>query len=177
MEINRRPIDVGEAVREIAELLGPRLKAKHQQLGIYVAPTLPPAFADPERIRQVIGNLLTNAHQYTPEDGRIHIGVEADRAWVRIVVADSGMGMTAEETERAFERFYRGRRGSESAPGTGLGLSIVKSLVDLHHGEIEVDSEPGRGTTFHVLIPAAVQSKEESGPRGHPGPAGVDRRR
>ena len=160
VEINRRPIDVGEAVRELAELLGPRLKDKHQHLGVYVAPTLPPAFADPERIRQVIGNLLTNAHQYTPEQGRIHIGVEADRAWVRIVVADSGIGMTEEELDRAFERFYRGRRGTETAPGTGLGLSIVKSLVDLHHGEIEVESEPDRGTTFHVLIPAAIPTEE-----------------
>jgi signal transduction histidine kinase len=156
VEINARPIDVGEAVQELAELIGPRILAKHQTLGTYVAPTLPLAMADPERIRQVIGNLLTNAHLYTGEGGRIHLGVEADRAWVRIVVADTGIGMTAEETERAFERFYRARSGNESAPGTGLGLSIVKSLVDLHHGIIEVDSEPGRGTTFSVLIPAAV---------------------
>ena len=160
VEINARPIDVGEAVQELAELMGPRIAAKHQTLGIYVAPTLPLAMADPERIRQVIGNLLTNAHLYTGEGGRIHIGVEADRAWVRIVVADTGIGMTAEETERAFERFYRARSGNESSPGTGLGLSIVKSLVDLQHGVIEVDSEPGRGTTFNVLIPAAVATDD-----------------
>ncbi|HXD63094.1 MAG TPA: ATP-binding protein [Solirubrobacteraceae bacterium] len=159
VEINARPIDVGEAVQELAELMGPRILAKHQTLGTYVAPALPLAMADPERIRQVIGNLLTNAHLYTGEGGRIHIGVEADRAWVRIVVADTGIGMSAEETERAFERFYRARSGNESAPGTGLGLSIVKSLVDLHHGLIEVDSEPGRGTTFHVRIPAAVAAE------------------
>jgi signal transduction histidine kinase/DNA-binding response OmpR family regulator len=156
VEINARPIDVGEAVQELAELMGPRIAAKHQTLGTYVAPTLPLAMGDPERVRQIIGNLLTNAHLYTGDGGRIHVGVEADRAWVRIVVADNGIGMTTEETERAFERFYRARSGNESSPGTGLGLSIVKSLVDLHHGVIEVDSEPGRGTTFHVLIPAAV---------------------
>ena len=161
VEINARPIDVGEAVQELAELMGPRIAAKHQTLGVYVAPTLPLAMADPERIRQVIGNLLTNAHLYTGEGGRIHLGVEADRAWVQVVVADTGIGMTAEETERAFERFYRARSGNESSPGTGLGLSIVKSLVDLHHGVIEVDSEPGRGTTFHILIPAAVTADDE----------------
>lgn len=159
VEINARPIDIGEAVQELAELMGPRILAKHQTLGTYVAPALPLAMADPERIRQVIGNLLTNAHLYTGEGGRIHVGVEADRAWVRIVVADTGIGMSAEETERAFERFYRARSGNESAPGTGLGLSIVKSLVDLHHGVIEVDSEPGRGTTFHVRIPAAIAAE------------------
>ncbi len=161
VEINVRPIDVGEAVQELAELMGPRINAKHQKLGVYVAPALPLAMADPERIRQVIGNLVTNAHLYTPEGGRIHVGIEADRAWVKIVVSDTGIGMTPEETERAFERFYRARSGDESAPGTGLGLSIVKSLVDLHHGVIEVDSEPGRGTTFHVLIPAAVAADDE----------------
>jgi signal transduction histidine kinase/HAMP domain-containing protein len=160
VEINPRPIDIGEAVRELAELMGPRIDAKHQHLGVYVAPTLPLAMADPERIRQVIGNLLTNAHLYTPEGGRIHVGVEADRAWVRIVVADSGIGMTQDETDRAFERFYRARTSSASTPGTGLGLSIVKSLVDLHHGEVEVESDLGRGTTFHVRIPAAVVAPE-----------------
>jgi signal transduction histidine kinase/HAMP domain-containing protein len=160
VEINPRPIDVGEAMRELAELMGPRVDAKHQHLGVYVAPTLPLAMADPERIRQVIGNLLTNAHLYTPEGGRIHVGVEADRAWVRIVVADSGIGMTPEETEHAFDRFYRARSSSATTPGTGLGLSIVKSLVDMHHGEIEVESDPGRGTTFHVRIPAAVAAPE-----------------
>ena len=104
----------------------------------------------------MIGNLLTNAHLYTPDGGRIHIAVQTDRAWVKIVVADSGIGMTPAETERAFDRFYRARSGAETTPGTGLGLSIVKSLIDLHHGEIAVDSEPGRGTTFTVRIPAAV---------------------
>jgi signal transduction histidine kinase/CheY-like chemotaxis protein len=162
VEINPRPIDVGEAVRELAELMGPRIDAKQQHLGVYVAPTLPLAMADPERIRQVIGNLLTNAHLYTPEGGRIHIGIEADRAWVRIVVADSGVGMSPEEAGRAFERFYRARGSSATTPGTGLGLSIVKSLVDMHHGEIEVESELGRGTTFHVLLPAAVAAPELS---------------
>jgi signal transduction histidine kinase/HAMP domain-containing protein len=161
VEITARPIDVGEAVQELAELMGPRIAAKHQTLGTYIAPTLPLAMADPERIRQIIGNLLTNAHLYTGEGGRIHVGVEADRAWVKIVVADTGIGMTAEETERAFERFYRARSGTESAPGTGLGLPIVRSLVDLHHGLIEVESEPGEGTTFTVRIPAAVAAGDE----------------
>ena len=154
IELDRRPIDVGEAVREVAELMIPQISAKRQHLGVYVAPTLPLAVADAGRVRQVIANLLTNAHLYTPAGGRIHIGAEADRAWVRLVVADSGVGMTAAETERIFDRFYRAPSGS-AAPGTGLGLSIVKSLVDLHDGEIEVVSNPGRGTTFQVRLPAA----------------------
>jgi signal transduction histidine kinase len=160
VEITRRPIDLGEAVREIAELMGPRIAEKHQRLGIYVAPALPLALGDPRRIRQIIANLMTNAHMYTDEGGRIHIGVEADRAWVRIVVADSGIGLTQEEREHVFERFYRVHGAEAAIPGTGLGLSIVKALVELHEGEIEVDSEPGRGTTFHVFIPAAIAGRD-----------------
>jgi signal transduction histidine kinase len=162
VELHRRPIDVGEAVRETAELMRARVAAKDQTLGIYVAPTLPLAMADPQRIRQVIANLLTNAHQYTPAAGRIHIGVEPDRAWVRLVVADSGIGMSAEEIERVFDRFYRAPNGTAAASGTGLGLSIVNSLVELHGGAIEVVSHPGRGSEFHVLLPAAGAELEES---------------
>jgi signal transduction histidine kinase/HAMP domain-containing protein len=161
VEIARRPIDVGEAVREVAELMGPRIAEKNQRLGVYVAPALPLALADPGRIRQIIANLLTNAHLYTETGGRIHVGVEADRAWVRIVVADSGVGMTATERGRVFERFFRVRASDATIPGTGLGLSIVKSLVDLHEGQIEIESEPGRGTTFHVFLPAAVVGPED----------------
>jgi signal transduction histidine kinase/CheY-like chemotaxis protein len=163
MQINRVPIDIGEAVHDVAELMGPRIAEKGQKLGVYIAPTLPLALADPGLVRQIIANLLTNAHTYTDHGARIHVGVEADRAWVRIVVADSGVGMTREEISGAFERFYRGRQRDPSNPGTGLGLSIVKSLVDLHQGEIEVESEPGRGTTFHVLLPAAVTRPEAGG--------------
>jgi signal transduction histidine kinase/CheY-like chemotaxis protein len=161
VEINRRPIDVGEAVKEVVELMGPRFAEKHQQLGVYVAPNLPLALADPARVRQIVANLVTNAHLYTQADGRIHIGVEPDRAWVQIVVEDSGVGMTLEEASRVFDRFYRGRKGS--TPGTGLGLSIVKSLVELHQGQVGVESAPGRGSTFRVRLPAAVAGIEVAG--------------
>jgi signal transduction histidine kinase len=160
VEISRRPIDVGEAVREVAELMGPRFREKDQQLGVYVSPALPLALADAARVRQIVANLLTNAHQYTEAGGRIHIGVEPDRAWVQITVEDSGLGMSEEQAQRVFERFYRGANGTSSSPGTGLGLSIVQSLVDLHGGEIEVDSEPGRGTIFQVRLPAALPVAE-----------------
>jgi len=156
VEINRRPVDLGEIVSEVVELFTARVASKHQHLSSYVAPALTPALADPGRVRQIVANLLTNAHLYTPAEGTIHVGVEPERAWVQIVVEDSGVGMTKEETERIFERFYRAGNRSGSNPGTGLGLSIVKSLVDLHFGQISVDSEPGRGTTFRVRLPAAV---------------------
>ncbi|HTX11491.1 MAG TPA: ATP-binding protein [Solirubrobacteraceae bacterium] len=156
VEINRRPIDVGEVVQEVVDLIRPRMQAKDQRLTSYAAPVAPPALADAGRVRQIVANLLTNAHLYTPEGGNIHIGVEPDRAWVQIVVEDSGVGMSEEEVSHIFDRFYRAGNRSSSNPGTGLGLSIVKSLVDLHSGQIAVDSEPGRGTIFRVRLPAAV---------------------
>ncbi len=155
VEIEPRPIDVGEAVRDVVELMEPRFAQKRQHLGVYIAPRMPLVLADPGRVRQIIANLLTNAHLYTEEGGRIHIGAEGERAQVQIVVGDSGVGLDEEERELVFERFYRAA-ASGSSPGTGLGLSIVKALVEMHHGRIEVDSVPGRGTTFTVLLPAAA---------------------
>jgi signal transduction histidine kinase/DNA-binding response OmpR family regulator len=162
VEIDRRPIDVGEAVREVTELISARIAEKHQALDVRIAAALPSALADPARVRQIVANLLTNAHLYTGEGGRIEVGVDSDRASVRIAVADSGRGMTREETEHVFERFYRGSDGGPASPGTGLGLSIVKSLVDLHDGQIEVESEPGRGTTFRVMLPCAIAGPESA---------------
>jgi signal transduction histidine kinase len=156
VEINRRPVDVGEAVREVAELMGARIEEKHQRLELSVAAALPMALADPGRVRQIVANLVTNAHLYTPEGGRVRLAVEADRAWVAVAVEDSGVGMNREQTDHVFERFYRVRAGGQAAPGTGLGLSIVKSLVDLHGGKIDVESEPGRGSTFRVRLPVAA---------------------
>ena len=156
VEINRRPVDLGEIVQDVVELFVPRVEVKHQRLTSYVAPALPPAMGDAGRIRQIVANLVTNAHLYTADGGTIHVGVEPDRAWLQITVEDSGVGMTEEETARIFDRFYRAGNRTSSNPGTGLGLPIVKSLVDLHFGQITVDSAPGRGTVFCVRLPAAV---------------------
>ncbi|HWF34575.1 MAG TPA: ATP-binding protein [Solirubrobacteraceae bacterium] len=155
VELNRRPIDIGETVREVAELMGPRVADKHQRLDVRVAPVLPAALADATRVRQIVANLLTNAHLYSGDGGTIEISVRSNHGWVEIVVADNGPGMSRDEVDRVFERFYRGGDDGTRAPGTGLGLSIVKSLVDLQEGEIEIDSEQGRGTTFRVRLPCA----------------------
>ncbi|MGI8903103.1 MAG: ATP-binding protein [Solirubrobacteraceae bacterium] len=159
VEIDRRPTDVGEAVREVAEMMGPRIADKRQRLELHLDSAAPPAYADPVRARQIIANLLTNAHLYTGEEGQIQVGVQPARAWVEIVVSDTGVGMTQEEAGRVFERFYRVHDQGHSSPGTGLGLSIVKSLVELHQGQIGVESRPGRGTTFRVRLPAALSAR------------------
>ncbi len=160
-EIHRRPTDVVEAVREVATLIEPRIADKAQELDMQLPRVLPPALADPARLRQIATNLITNAHLYTPPRGRIRVRLEAEEHAIVLRVSDNGRGMTPEEQEHIFDRFYRGADG-RGAPGTGLGLSVVKSLVDLHGGSITVESKPDQGSQFTVKIPR--QPLAEGGP-------------
>ena len=161
IEIHRRATDVVEAVREVTTLIGPRIVDKSQELDLSLPRVLPPALADPARLRQIVTNLLTNAHLYTEPGGRIGVALEADEHSIVIRISDTGRGMTREEQEHVFDRFYRGSDG-RTAPGTGLGLSIVKSLIDLHAGTIDIQSEPDQGSVFTVRIPR--QPLEDQGP-------------
>ncbi|MDX6688652.1 MAG: hypothetical protein QOG15_109 [Solirubrobacteraceae bacterium] len=154
-EIHPRSTDLRVTVEEVAELMQPRLLDKRQELIVDIREPRPPALTDPARVRQIITNLVTNAHQYTGEGGRITLRLEGDAGATRIVVSDTGRGMSPEEVDRVFERFFRGAPDEHRGPGTGLGLSIVKSLVDMHGGSIAVDSRLGAGTTFTVTLPAA----------------------
>src|SRR5438874_2987792 len=112
----------------------PRLAEKAQHLELDCPPGVPQALADPGRVRQILTNLLTNAHLYTEPGGRIRVAVRGEDRHVVLEVSDNGRGMTEEEIAHAFDRFYRGR-DEETHPGTGLGLAIVRSLVDLHGGD------------------------------------------
>ena len=152
IEIHPRPTDIVEAVREVTTLIGPRIADKQQHLEVHLPRVMPSALADPARVRQIVTNLLTNAHLYTAPGGRIGVAVTPEDQGIAVRVSDTGRGMSPEERDHVFERFYRGADG-RTAPGTGLGLSIVKSLVDLHGGAIEVDSTLGEGSVFTVRFP------------------------
>ncbi|HEV7882459.1 MAG TPA: ATP-binding protein [Solirubrobacteraceae bacterium] len=154
-EIHARSVDLRSTVEEVAALMQPRLLAKRQHLDLDIAEPRPPALADPSRVRQIVTNLVTNAHLYTGEGGTITLRLQGDRDATRITVSDSGRGMSAEDLRRVFDRFYRGASDERKSPGTGLGLAIVKSLVDMHGGSIDVASEPGRGTAFTISLPPA----------------------
>ena len=164
VEIHRRPTDVAEAVEEIAVLLGPRIADREQELELELEPGLPRAMVDPVRVRQVLTNLLTNAHQYTGDGGRLTVRATSTRDAVVVEVSDTGRGMTAEQVEHVFERFYRGADAS-AQPGTGLGLAIVRSLVDLQGGAIDVTSVPGEGTTFTIRLPRVADGGPVAAPR------------
>lgn len=164
VEVHRRAIEVREVVDEVATLLRGRIDAKAQHLEVEVDPDTPRVLADPTRLRQMLMNLLTNAHLYTGEGGTLRLRASGSPGGVRIEVADTGRGMSSAELEHVFERFSRGS-GSTGTPGTGLGLSIVKSLVDLHGGTIDVASTPGEGTAFAITLPRAPLPGVVSRPR------------
>ncbi|HEY6762539.1 MAG TPA: ATP-binding protein [Baekduia sp.] len=156
VEVHRRPVDVGEVLDDVVTLLRGRIQSKDQHVNVDVAPDTPRVLADATRLRQMLTNLVTNAHLYTDDGGTLTLRAGRHAAGVRIEVADTGRGMSPAELEHVFERFSRGA-GSTGTPGTGLGLSIVKSLVDLHGGTIDVASTLGEGTTFAITLPAAPQ--------------------
>jgi two-component system sensor histidine kinase BaeS len=137
-----------EAFRERATAAGVRLTTE--------TPPIPEVFVDPDRIAQLVGNLLENALRYTPEGGRVALALDEEEGMARLTVADSGPGIEADDVPRIFERLYVAQRYRPVRPeGSGLVLSIVKELVDAMGGVIEVDSTPGIGTTITVRIPVA----------------------
>ncbi|HEV2787038.1 MAG TPA: ATP-binding protein, partial [Solirubrobacteraceae bacterium] len=154
-EVHPRSVDLRETIEEVAALMTPRLESKRQRLEVQIDDPRPAAFADPARMRQVVTNLVTNAHLYTDEGGTITLRLEGDAQAATITVADTGRGMSPEDARRIFDRFYRGSGDERKNPGTGLGLAIVKSLVDLHGGSIDVASQVGVGTRFTIRLPTA----------------------
>lgn len=117
---------------------------------------LPAVCVDPNRVTQVIVNLIDNAAKYTPSGGGMRVtarSLQPAQPLVELAVADTGRGIAAEDQEHVFDRFYRLGREIRGAAGTGLGLSIAKEIVETHHGHIWVDSEEGQGSTFYFTLP------------------------
>lgn len=115
-------------------------------------------YGDDARLVVAVSNLIANAVHYSPDESQVGIGVALRNSFVEIAVTDQGIGMTKDESERVFERFYRTDQArSRSTGGTGLGLSIVKHIVSNHGGDIRVWSSPGKGSTFTIRIPEATQ--------------------
>lgn len=123
--------------------------------------------ADKEKLARIVFNLLSNALKYTPAGGFIHVSLADEGERLRIEVKDSGKGIDKEELTKVFERFFQAKG---AASGTGIGLALVKSFVELHHGEVRVESEPGKGTCFIVLLP-----RQQEGFVEEPQPAAADK--
>ncbi len=156
-------VELAPLVAELRETMLPMAKEKEIALEEHVAADLPAVSADRAKLRRVLVNLLSNAVKFTPKGGRIEVNAErdGDRA-VRVSVTDTGVGIPPEDIARLFDKFEQARsRATRSEKGTGLGLYITRQLVELHGGQINVESEVGRGSTFSFTIPTAEKSAED----------------
>jgi signal transduction histidine kinase len=151
VELWRSQMDVRDVVSRAIRAIEPLVQAREQRL-LFTPPVEPViASVDAERLGRVLRNLLANAQKYGREGGVIAVSLDRLDDEVRVSVRANGPGISPDEQERIFERFYRAR-GSGSA-GSGLGLAIARALVELHGGRVWVDSGPGQGSTFHVALP------------------------
>jgi two-component system phosphate regulon sensor histidine kinase PhoR len=150
----RAPVDLGFVVHKAHELLTPAAQKKAQTLTLTLPDDLPTIKGNADYIERAVSNLIDNASKYTPEGGRIDVSARANGQYVIVEVTDNGIGIPHEDIPRIFERFYRvDRSRSREMGGTGLGLSIVKHVAQVHGGQIEVDSTPGKGSTFRLKLP------------------------
>jgi signal transduction histidine kinase len=152
------PTETGPLVEDAVRTMRGQTEAAGQTLSLEIEDDLPPVEVDPDRIRQVLVNLLTNAHEYCPQGASIEVtAARAGEGEVEIAVSDDGPGIPPEQIEHIFERFTRGDAGiTQRVGGTGLGLAISKSLTELHGGTIAVSSPPGEGASFSIRLPGAV---------------------
>ncbi|MFW6182699.1 MAG: PAS domain S-box protein [Chloroflexota bacterium] len=162
VDITLEKVDLNELVKEYVHDRLPLARRKGLSLEFIPAAKAPPVEADRGLLEQVLGVLLTNALNYTPDGGEVVVAVDHvrrdRREWVTCAVCDTGRGIMPEEQEQLFDRFFRGQAAHESGtPGTGLGLAIAREIVERHGGLIEVASDgmPGSGSEFSVWLPAS----------------------
>jgi signal transduction histidine kinase len=151
MKLDREPVRLGDIVARAVDLYRDVAEAK----GI-VLTAHPPAeaavAADRTRLEQVAANLIDNAVKYTPAGGRVDVEVLADGARAQLRVRDTGAGIRPDELPHIWDRLFRGDT-SRTERGLGLGLSLVKAVIEAHGGTVEVESDPGRGSTFTISLP------------------------
>ncbi len=155
IEINKSAINLVDLIKELTESFRTQAKDKKISLENSFAASLPDVYADPDRVSQVLNNLLSNAFKFTSQEGKIRIEVKlsSDPKFAEVKVQDTGSGIASQDLGKVFTRFARLESMAQRVPGTGLGLAIVKEIVDLHQGEVWVESEAGKGSTFYFTLP------------------------
>jgi len=162
MELNVEEVSMNEVTEEALELVRPHADEKGLEVRSLIPSALPNVWGDRARVRQVLANMLANAVKFT-ERGSVSVSASSAEGWVTISVTDTGVGITPEAQAYVFDEF---RQADSSTTrrygGTGLGLAISKRLITLHGGRIWVDSEVGKGSTFHFTLPIRVRAGSEA---------------
>ena len=164
MLLNRASVPLADLASRSLRRIEPALRERDLELHAELDPTAE-ALGDAGKLERILDNLLDNACKYTPAGGsvRLSVAIEGAQHCACIRVHNSGSFIPADEAERIFDRFYRADRSRTSAMrGSGLGLAIVKELVSLHHGRIDIESDPESGTTFNVSVPAPVVAAQRA---------------
>jgi signal transduction histidine kinase len=158
--LNQQPIKLGEEIDKTISITQPEAETKGINLKADIPPDLPPVSVDPERLKQVLRNLLENALAYTPEHGNVLIEAYSQNGMVQVSVQDTGIGIAPEHLPYIFERFYRADRSrTRSTGGAGLGLAIVKKIIEAHGGQVSVESVLEKGTTINFTLPTSMPIK------------------
>jgi two-component system OmpR family sensor kinase/two-component system sensor histidine kinase BaeS len=158
LALDKQPVDVGEVVTRVAEKYRLRTEEQNVTLSVQVAPNLPQVSADAGRIEQALVNLTENALRYGASDagGRVTLGARAVADGVEAWVSDTGPGIAPEDLPHVFERFWRSEKSrNRQTGGSGIGLALVKQLIEAHGGRVSVESTPGHGATFRVMLPTS----------------------
>jgi two-component system phosphate regulon sensor histidine kinase PhoR len=160
------PVRLGQTLDLVAAALRPLATQQNVTIAVEPVPEDPEILADEVQLQQVFTNLVSNAIKFTPSGGRIEVGSESHSAsdgtrWATVSVADTGIGISSDEIDHVFTRFYRASNAMSGAiPGTGLGLAITKDIVSRHGGRIDVSSTLGSGTTVTVSLPLGTRGQE-----------------
>ncbi|MCQ3976650.1 MAG: sensor histidine kinase [Anaerolineae bacterium] len=155
LRLEKQPVDLGALVQQVGERLRLRAEEKNIVLETEVAHDLPVIQADPERLTQVITNLVDNALRYTPPGTRVSVTAQAAPGGIELLVHDTGPGIPPEDLPHIFDRFWRAEKSRNRATGgSGLGLAIIKQLVEAHGGQAHVESQVGIGTRFRIYLPS-----------------------
>jgi two-component system phosphate regulon sensor histidine kinase PhoR len=154
------PLNLADILRQTVNLLGPKAEEQGLSLELRLPEDLPLVQADERSIEEVFINLISNAINYSPEGGTVAVSANKHMEYLEVGVNDTGVGIEAEELPKIFDKFYRVKHPqTRQVIGTGLGLSIVKGIIEAHRGLVEVESKPGVGTTFKVLLPIITGGK------------------
>jgi signal transduction histidine kinase len=153
-EAKKTDVILNGIINRVVDAVQPEVEQKGLELQLEVPDTLLTLKANDEDLERLLSNLLENAVKYTPPHGKVRLQLSLNNKSVRIVVSDTGIGISPESMDRIFEEFYRGKNAKEMGQeGTGLGLSLVKHIVDRYRGEIGVESKLEEGSTFTVTLP------------------------